>query len=265
MEATKTYQAKDKQYTEAQLRELFKIPENVTIEGCHILANDSESIDYLKALASVKAFPVFGFGTELSKLLISDDEIFENPFKIFDSNYLTSSKLQNLGFGKTQAKSFIEGLEKTYENGIPFGLLVKTLNIDGCGKSIIEQFTRFRYNMNYSTSGMNREVWKNLTSIESTNYFIDAIQQLESYGYEVICGIEETQISEDSIKVMLTGSPKEFGFKTKGEFLSQHKNLVEVKKLQDADFLVTDDLESGSSKMKKASQLGIKVKTYGEF
>ena len=255
----------DQHYTQEQLEKLYNLPKNVIIDGCHVISNDYDATDYLKSVASIKAFPIFGFGTELSKLIANDDILSSNPFRMFDSAYLTESKLLELGFGKTQAKSFFDGIIKTYKDGIPFEAIVKTLNIDGCGKSIIEQFTRFFYCQTYSTSGLTREVWSTLMEFDEKHYFANAIIELKSYGYDVISGIVETVVNVDSIKVMLTGSPKEFGFKTKAEFLAKYTNLIEVKKLQDADFLVTDDIESGSSKMKKAKQLNVNVKTYGGF
>lgn len=253
------------QYTQEQLEKLYNLPKNVIIDGCHVISTDYDATDYLKSVASIKAFPIFGFGTELSKLLANDDVLATSPLRIFDNTYLTESKLIQLGFGRTQAKSFFEGLTKTYKHGIPFESIVKTLNIDGCGKSIIEQFTRFYYGMPFSTSGLTRDVWNDLLTYKEKSYFENAIVELKSYGYDVISGIVETVVNMDSIKVMLTGSPKEFGFKTKSEFLAKYTNLIEVKKLQDADFLVTDDVESGSSKMKKAKQLKVNVKTYGDF
>jgi hypothetical protein len=35
--------------------------------------------------------------------------------------------------------------------------------------------------------------------------------------------------------------------------------------MNDADYLVTDDLNSTSSKMKQATKKGVEIKTYGDF
>lgn len=248
-------------YTQEYLETHFNLPKNVTISGCNTLANDVESVDYLKALSAVKAFPVFGFGTELSKLLISDENIFENPILIF-SDYLTIDLLKSLGFGPTQAKTYIKKLKSTYKNGIPFSSLIKTLNIDGCGKSIIEQFTRMHYGLPYSTSGLTRDVWNQLTTNETLQLFRTIETDLLANGYQVINDIEEIEITNETIKVLLTGSPKAFGFATKDEFLKANPNYLVVKKLIDADFLITDDMNSKSSKMSSAKKLGMNIKTY---
>ena len=66
-------------------------------------------------------------------------------------------------------------------------------------------------------------------------------------------------------KIIMTGSPEEFGYKTKAVFLQQHPELEETTKFTECDILVCDNLESNSSKMQKARKLGIPIKTYGDF
>ena len=64
----------------------------------------------------------------------------------------------------------------------------------------------------------------------------------------------------------MTGSPKAFGFKTKEEFIAQFPNVEEVS-VTDAkcNYLITDDLNSTSGKMKNAQKKGVKIVTYGQF
>ena len=74
--------------------------------------------------------------------------------------------------------------------------------------------------------------------------------------------IKEVAVSENRIPVIMTGSPKECGFATKGEFLKAHPEFVETTKFDECQILFTDDLESNSSKMQKAKKLGITIKKY---
>ena len=64
----------------------------------------------------------------------------------------------------------------------------------------------------------------------------------------------------------MTGSPKEFGFKTKEEFINQFPGVEEVsisdKKCQ---YLITDSYSSTSNKMGVAAKKGIQIRTYGDF
>ena len=76
---------------------------------------------------------------------------------------------------------------------------------------------------------------------------------------------EQEDDGVEKIKVILTGSPEEFGYKTKSVFLQQHPNLEETSSWKEIQILVTDSLESNSGKMQKARKAGIPIKTYGDF
>ena len=80
---------------------------------------------------------------------------------------------------------------------------------------------------------------------------------MEFLGLEKL--VEE---SSDKIPVILTGSPKECGYNTKADFLSQHPEYVETTKWDECKILFTDDLNSTSSKMEKAKKKGIEIKCY---
>lgn len=69
------------------------------------------------------------------------------------------------------------------------------------------------------------------------------------------------------IRIEMTGSPKEFGFKTKEQFMDALTpfNVSATKITKWPDFLVTNDLKSETLKMKRAKSEGIKVVTYGEL
>jgi hypothetical protein len=67
------------------------------------------------------------------------------------------------------------------------------------------------------------------------------------------------------IRIEMTGSPKPFGFKTKEQFIETLKpyGVFSYKLSPSCDFLITNDLSSNTLKMKLATQLGIKIMTYG--
>ena len=76
--------------------------------------------------------------------------------------------------------------------------------------------------------------------------------------------LEPAEADEDSdkIPVIMTGSPKAFGFNTKKDFLAAHPEYVETTSWNDCKILFTDNLNSTSGKMKKAAKAGIPVKLY---
>jgi NAD-dependent DNA ligase len=65
----------------------------------------------------------------------------------------------------------------------------------------------------------------------------------------------------------MTGSPKPFGFKTKEEFVNLIKThgYLHTGLDKSTHILITDDLNSSSSKMEKARKLGIQIKSYEEI
>lgn len=72
------------------------------------------------------------------------------------------------------------------------------------------------------------------------------------------------------VKICMTGSPKQFGWKTKAEFIKAleevhtHIHYQEVS-VKDATFLITDDVNSNSSKTKEAKKHNKTIITYSDF
>jgi len=95
---------------------------------------------------------------------------------------------------------------------------------------------------------------------------ISKIDSLVSVGIEVEVPVQK-EITSDSLFVCMTGSPKPFGFATKKvftELIGDKLNEVSITS-KDCQYLITDDLNSKSSKMSKAEKKGIKIVTYGDF
>ena len=66
--------------------------------------------------------------------------------------------------------------------------------------------------------------------------------------------------------IEMTGSPKNFGFKTKEKFLETVKDFnVYHTNITNCQYLITDDITSNTIKMKTARKHGVKIFTYGEF
>jgi hypothetical protein len=70
--------------------------------------------------------------------------------------------------------------------------------------------------------------------------------------------------------IEMTGSPKSAGFSTKEAFLSALSNYGYVhskitKKNNKVSILVTDDIDSNTTKMQTAKELGIEIMTYLEI
>jgi NAD-dependent DNA ligase len=93
----------------------------------------------------------------------------------------------------------------------------------------------------------------------------EKVTKLESVGVTIEQPIEKV-ISNDAIFVCLTGSPKEYGYATKEDFLKNFNNVVDTKITdKQCNYLITDDMNSTSSKMKTAEKKGITIMTYSDF
>ena len=73
---------------------------------------------------------------------------------------------------------------------------------------------------------------------------------------------ETSKDHTEKIQIIMTGSPKPFGITTKKDFLNIHPEYEETTVWSECKILFTDDLNSTSSKRKKANKLGIEIKTY---
>lgn len=98
-------------------------------------------------------------------------------------------------------------------------------------------------------------------------YFVKImLDNFENINFEIE---QAPEISAETVKIMFTGSPKEFGYKTKAVFLEYLKgkgmDVIEVAKIADCDVLVADNVNGSSSKLKDARKKGKEIKSYGDY
>lgn len=253
------------EFTYSDLQEKFNIPDNCKIDGCNLVPLEASSqIEYLRFKHFIAMFPLDGFAGKTADKLSDIDELFDNPINLFNPEVVNIESLKSVGFGPSQAPSFIAELEKWKTKGIPLYRFIKALGIDGCGNTISKEFSKKISGVDFSTSGLTKEIWSELESRESEIW--EMVTFVQTFGYIVNFDevIIKTEPSADSKSYVLTGSPKEHGFKTKAEFQALVLNWSEAKKIKDADFLITDDVASSSSKTKEANKLGKQIITYTE-
>jgi DNA ligase (NAD+) len=115
--------------------------------------------------------------------------------------------------------------------------------------------------------GLNRSVIsKMIEDTRERQSFYDLLNLMKSKGVSVTSS-ESNSDNKDTIFYEMTGSPKDFGFKTKSEFtdLLKTKGYIHHKIDDTCKYLVTDSYTSSSSKMKAAEKKGIEIITYGEL
>jgi len=246
-------------------------------ESIHYCPNEDGCPPQIKGkiehFVSRKAMNI-NIGTETINLLYSEGLIFD----ISDLYHLEYEDLRQLeGMGDRSASKLLESIEKSKEND--FQKALYGLGIRYVGETVSKKLVK-RFN---SIEEIKSATFEELTAIEDIGESIAKsiikwfykvpniliIQRLTKSGlnFENNKNIIEKEIGGDVICVCMTGSPKEFGFDTKGIFINEFNGRLVDTSLSDSNckYLITDDLESASSKMKTAVKKGIEIITYSEF
>ena len=159
--------------------------------------------------------------------------------------------------GESKSTTNIINALKERRNKLSLYDIVLSLSLSNCGEKNTEWFVNKISGLNPDCKGIPTVV-KNLSENKDLLKMIED-EYMKPFG---ISYIEDTDVSEDKIPVIMTGSPKACGFNTKADFLSKHPEYVETSKWNECQILFTDDLDSDSSKMQKAKKLGITIKKY---
>lgn len=178
---------------------------------------------------------------------------------ISDLYKLTPEDLQGLdGFGEKKINNLIEGIQSKRELtasellsklNIP---LVRTKALKKLEIKTIEDFKSF--NDSSSAIGLNIIAWK------SKSFNMDILEDL----LKILIIKEENIIDEVKGSVCMTGK-SDIPRKKLTELIRQKGYEVVSSVTKNTNILLTNDIESTSSKLVKAKKLGIDIKTYKEF
>ena len=145
--------------------------------------------------------------------------------------------------------------------------VIAFLSFDGISDSgkTVKEIAKKLSGLDYSFIGLEKKVVEGWNDGESKyNILNDFISNLNNNNIEVEY-LSKPSTETKTINICMTGSPKTFGYKTKSEYLNKLSqlgyNIVETT-VNDCEYLITDDLNSSSSKMKKAQTLNKQIKTY---
>ena len=202
-------------------------------------------------------------GSERLKPFAKDHKnIYELWVKILKHGHDYAAKY-GLPVGSRLNEIFIEAFLNI--KSIPYEKVIQILGYENVGRKITQQLAREHAGLDFSYASLERALVDKLHTPEVESYIKEAVSTLEARDVTV----DRPQApgkNDNSFGVVLTGSPKGFGFATKKEFLVKYPNLFECS-MSDATckYLVTDDLNSTSGKMKAAAKKGIEIKTYGDF
>lgn len=166
-----------------------------------------------------------------------------------------------LGTGKS-IKNIVDNLKK-FASYITLYDIIRSFNFKQCGNKAAEVCTKIITGEKYSTASLPAEAYQWALNTKSREYYL-----VTSAAESLNVSLEADETSDDGgekVKVILTGSPDAFGYKTKGAFMQAHPGLEETTSWKEVEILITDDLGSNSGKMQKAKKGNITIKTYGDF
>ena len=177
-----------------------------------------------------------------------------------------STEEYGIKYGSRSHEIFVNAFRNI--KSLTYEQIIIMLGYDNVGRKLSMQIAREHCGLEPNYASLERALVAKLHEPEIESYIKRAVSALESLG--VLVDKPETKLNKnknmETIKVCMTGSPREFGFKTKEEFISQFENVEEVSiSSKECQFLITDSYESSSNKMKVAEKKGITIKTYGDF
>lgn len=167
-------------------------------------------------------------------------------------------------------------LEKIMEaissiKNVRLNAIIESLQFDNVGSTISKEIEKYYCGLPYDFAGFDYSVREQIENKESEmmikiKQVVDILSTLPNI--QVVLPKVETTNTDVVTRIMeMTGSPKEFGFSTKGDFEKAVApyGIVAGSLNKDCSFLVTDDLSSKTSKMEKATKLGVQIVTYGQL
>lgn len=255
-QARKVIEQSTKEYTHPTVCPICK--QQLIVADIHLRCENSECDGKLIGkLSGIRRLGVeFLGGKTIEKFfeagLTKVEDFFTDKFSV---EYLT----QNGDFKEGRQLEKIMG-EFNRIKELDLSQLIVALQFDNAGQSISSEYAKKMAGIKYSFASMDR---KAISAIDEQRV-LNFVRLVEAKGIKVKFPVEEV-IDTNVIKVEMTGSVNIDGIKTKAEFLNLCTNVVHTKLNKETDYLITDDLSSSSSKMKKAEKLGVKVITYSDF
>ncbi|MFW6233310.1 MAG: hypothetical protein ACOC3Z_01460 [Nanoarchaeota archaeon] len=228
--------------------------------------SECDGVSVIKFQKGMLAFEISGIGPSIYKKLYN-----AGVRNIVDLLQVTSEKLINSGeFKDGRSLEKILGAIKSVKY-VKLSAIIESLQFENVGNTISKEIEKFYCGLPYDFTGFNYSIREQIQN-ENSDMMIKIKEMVDGItnntDVKVIFPKEEKTDSSFDTRIMeMTGSPKDFGFKTKGDFVKEvaKYGVVHGKLNKDCHFLVTDDLVSRTSKMEKAEKLGVQVVTYGQL
>lgn len=258
--------------------ETFKMPtvcphcgsqlEIVNNTHLHCPNDDCEGKKLFKFINSMNVLELDGVGDAFLEELFNK---VKQPSSFYITNHdVTTDYLINCGMKEGKIlENFVKQLNNikklTVEQVISF------MSLDGMsiGGKTVKEIAKKLSGVDYSFTGLEKKVVYGWDENDDNHDKLTTFNKLCDGIVEHGILIEFIKKREGNIiKLCLTGSPKKFNFSSKGDFIKFLENkeyVVDEVSVKDCDYLVTDDINSKSSKMTNAKKLNKQIVTYDYF
>lgn len=239
----------------------------LTFDDIHLMCNNTRCKGRIaKQLASNASFiSLRGIGPKTIEPFAEDFEDLIDVI-VWVRTHGTSVDIENYGI-KHNSRSH-ENFLKAFNNikFLTYGQMIVLMSYNNVGLKLAELVAKMYNTGDADFSGHNRSIVAMFDTHDVRNRVQKKLTTLVSVGIEVEIPAEKV-ITADSLFVCMTGSPKTFGFATKKVFTTKFGDRINEVSLssKDCQYLITDDLNSKSSKMKSATKKGIEILTYSDF
>jgi len=239
----------------------------LTFDGIHLMCNNIKCKGRIaKQLSSnAKFISLKGIGPRTIEPFATDFEDLVDLI-VWARTQGTSSDIEK--YGITNNSRSHELFVTAFNNikTLTYGEVIVLLSYNNVGLKLADLISKMYITGDADFSGHDRSIVEMFKDDDVRTRVQSKIDSLVSVGIDVEVPVEK-EITSDTLFVCMTGSPKPFGFATKKVFtdlIGDRLNEVSITS-KDCQYLITDDLNSKSSKMKNAEKKGINIVTYGDF
>lgn len=230
---------------------------NTFVDGVHLYKKmTAEEICKSKFIASAQTLKIPNIGEATAEKLF--DYIKSTTNKLPVNILLIPSYIINVALGGKLGKNANNSFKKYLKN-LTVKDIILSCTFNMCGEKVAQQIVNYLNNPNNAD-------WTSLPSIaynwcfdENSNEMQMVKLIMETTNTKLDSNIVE-QSNLEQIPVILTGEPNNYS--TKADFLNKNPQYKLTTSWKECKIVFTNDLNSNTSKMKKAKEKNIEIKIY---
>lgn len=222
----------------------------------------------LKFVSSLTKLEFDYVGTKNSEKLF-ETKLFDDVYDLFNMEILTVDNLVQHGFSDGKiVRKIVEGFNKV--RNIDIQKVIELMEINNCGKRMSKVLAEYISYGEENFANMEKTIIESFVNKSGIYHqrLLDILRRLETYNVNINMLNKINKPEGTDMKTFeMTGSPKGSGYSIKAEFVKAAENVgfKHIGLKSTTDMLITDSLNSNSSKMKNASKWGIETITYETF